>query len=199
MQTSSKDSMTNCRRTLVSKEDVHKALCCIPLSTIWHGLQDTPMELWKVLNINLYMLLSIWYTGELYKESQLCWEASRSKEKRNKQENLCPQVTNTIMKCFFRSGKVLGTQQLVGSSFSMKVKIFVFESSGDKKQNIKNISTLGTGVLAGISYTHRRHQLFPLLLYPTKDYWVRPVMETDSGHLDVSFRLPLLWQTELNF
>lgn len=60
------------------------------------------------------------------------------------------------MKCFFKLQKVLGTQQLVGrSSFGMKVKILMLESSGDKEQNIKNISTLGIGVLAGISYAQR--------------------------------------------
>lgn len=92
---------------------------------------------------------------KLFEESQFPWEASQSTGKRNKQENLCPQVTNIIMKCLFRSGQGLGTQQLVGRSyFGMKVKAFMFEFSGDKEQNFKNISTLGTRVLASIRYTH---------------------------------------------
>jgi len=101
-----------------------------------------------------YMLFSILHMGKLYEESQLCWKASRSKEKRNEDENLCPQGTKTIIKCFFRSGKSLGTQWLVGrSSFGLKVRMF--ESSVDKKHNFQNISTLRTGVLTSINYNHR--------------------------------------------
>lgn len=73
-----------------------------------------------------------------------CYEASRLKGKRNKQENLCLQVTNTITKCFFRSGESLGAQKPV--KVLVAQKIITFESSEDKKQNFKNISASGTGV-----------------------------------------------------
>lgn len=60
--------------------------------------------------MNFYIFFSTGHEGKLSK-SVSCCEASRLKGKRNKQENLCLQVTNTITKCFFRSGESLGAQQ----------------------------------------------------------------------------------------
>lgn len=133
------------RRLLVGKENIQQALCCTALCTTGHGQWDALMEPWKVSNLNFYVFFSTGHTGKLYEEYQLSWDFNIKREKKWTRESL-PAGNKYYYKMFLQVRGKFKSSAASRSSCGTKVKIIMFESSEDKKQNFKNISTLGTGV-----------------------------------------------------